>query len=75
MRRDVIISIAVISLIGWTYGQSTKKKLVDDAYYWPEHDTIVNATPVYDKNMHEFIFLEDTVQHPDTVRMHILDNR
>lgn len=44
----------------------------DDAYYWPKADT-VSAEPVYDKSMREFIFLEDTTQYPDTVRMRIIE--
>ena len=44
----------------------------DDAYYWPVEDTLVSSEPVYDKNIREFIFLEDTVQRPDTVRMRIV---
>ena len=44
----------------------------DDTYYWPQADTTVSNTPLYDKNMREFIFLEDTTQHPDTVRMKIV---
>jgi hypothetical protein len=46
---------------------------MDDAYYWPEADTLAPAEPVYDKNMREFVFLEDTTQSPDTVRMLIID--
>ena len=41
----------------------------DDSYYWPSADTIVPAEPVYDRNAREFIFLEDTIQYPDTVVM------
>lgn len=72
MRRSIIIGITALSLIGWAYGQSTKDKLVDDAYYWPQVDTVVNTTPVYDRNMREFIFLEDTTQQSDTIRMRII---
>ena len=71
MRRSIIIGITALSLIGWAYGQSTKDKLVDDAYYWQQVDTVVNTTPVYDRNMREFIFLEDTTQQSDTIRMRI----
>lgn len=70
MRRAIIISITILSLIGWAYGQSTKAKLVDDAYYWPT-DTVISTTPVYDRNIREFIFLEDTTQQSDTIRMRI----
>ena len=41
----------------------------DDSYYWPSADTIVPAEPVYDRDAREFIFLEDTIQYPDTVVM------
>ena len=46
---------------------------MDDSYYWPLMDTIVPNEPVYDRNAREFIFLEDTVQRPDTVRMRIIE--
>ena len=46
---------------------------VDDSYYWPSLDTMVTSEPVYDRNAREFIFLEDTMQHPDTVRMRIIE--
>lgn len=46
---------------------------IDDAYYWPQVDTVVPAEPVYDKNAREFIFLEDTTQYPDTVIMRIVE--
>ena len=42
---------------------------MDDSYYWPLVDTIVPNEPVYDRNVREFIFLEDTTQYPDTVVM------
>ena len=45
----------------------------DDAYSWPVIDTLVSSEPRYDRNAREFIFLEDTVQHPDTVRMRIIE--
>jgi hypothetical protein len=31
------------------------------------------AEPVYDKNIREFIFVEDTTQYPDTVVMRIIE--
>ena len=46
---------------------------MDDAYYWPQADTVVSAEPVYDRNIREFIFLEDTAQQSDTVRMRIIE--
>ena len=45
----------------------------DDSYYWALVDTIVPNEPVYDRNAREFIFLEDTVQRPDTVVMRIIE--
>ena len=45
----------------------------DDAYYWPTMDTVISAEPIYDRNAREFIFLEDTVQYPDTIRMRIIE--
>ena len=45
----------------------------DDSYYWPLLDTIVPTEPVYDRNAREFIFLEDTIQYPDTVVMRIVE--
>lgn len=46
---------------------------MDDAYYWPTMDSVVSSEPVYDRNAREFIFIEDTVQYPDTVRMRIIE--
>lgn len=46
---------------------------VDDSYYWPTVDTLVSAVPIYDRNAREFVFLEDTAQYPDTVRMRIIE--
>jgi hypothetical protein len=46
---------------------------IDDAYYWPVVDTVGPADPVYDKNIREFIFVEDTTQYPDTVVMRIIE--
>ena len=54
------------------YRLNTSSPYIDDSYYWPQADTLVSAEPVYDKNMREFIFLEDTAQHSDTVRMRII---
>ena len=45
----------------------------DDSYYWPMADTIVPTEPIYDRNARELIFLEDTTQYPDTVRMRIVE--
>jgi hypothetical protein len=45
----------------------------DDAYYWPQTDTIVPSEPVYNRNAREFIFLEDTTLYPDTVVMRIVE--
>ena len=77
MRRYILI-LSLIScltcptrLTGLT--RQNPPTYTDDSYYWPQADTIVSAEPVYDRNMREFIFLEDTVQYPDTVRMLIIE--
>lgn len=46
---------------------------VDDSYYWPSSDTITPREAIYDRNAREFIFLEDTIQYPDTVVMRIVE--
>lgn len=51
----------------------TRKAYVDDSYYWPRIDTILSSEPNYDRNAREFLFIEDTTQYPDTVRMQILE--
>ena len=77
MKRTILIVsliaclVCPIRLIGLT--RQAPPAYMDDAYYWPEADTLVPAEPVYDKNMREFVFLEDTTQSPDTVRMLIID--
>ena len=53
--------------------ESSNRTYTDDSYYWPVVDTLVSSQPVYDKNMREFIFLEDTTQYPDTVVMRIVE--
>ena len=53
--------------------KSSDRTYLDDSYYWPAMDTLVSSEPIYDKNAREFIFLEDTVQRPDTVRMRIVE--
>ncbi|MBR5854806.1 MAG: hypothetical protein IKY87_03915 [Paludibacteraceae bacterium] len=65
MKRALII----LCLGSWLLALGSDPIYTDDSYYWPVVDTIVPATPVYDKNAREFIFLEDTTQHPDTVVM------
>lgn len=50
-----------------------KSRIVDDSYYWPEVDSVVLSEPVYDRNARELIFIEDTTQYPDTVRMRIVE--
>jgi hypothetical protein len=73
MKRSIIILFIGLLAIG-LYAQivnskSSNRTYVDDAYYWPTVDTIQPTTPVYDRNAREFIFLEDTIQYPDTVVM------
>lgn len=76
MKRIPLVILAMLaycfSAISPRLIASSPRLLTDDAYYWPGNDTLVATEPVYDKQMREFIFLEDTSQHPDTVRMRIL---
>lgn len=65
MKRILLI----LCLGSWLLALGSKPIYTDDAYYWPELDTISPTEPVYDRNAREFIFLEDTIQHPDTVVM------
>ena len=74
MKRILIILLIIgglTSLIGQT--RQTSPTYTDDSYYWPVVDTVVPSVPVYDKNIREFIFLEDTTQYPDTVVMRIVE--
>ena len=86
MRRIVIISfvgLLIPSLVALSPLVSSPNSLpdgrsgvglyTDDSYYWPVVDTIVPSVPVYDKNIREFIFLEDTTQSSDTVIMRIVE--
>lgn len=56
-----------------TNDKPTRDAYVDDSYYWPVVDTIVSTEPVYDRSAREFIFIEDTTQYPNTVRMKIVE--
>jgi hypothetical protein len=77
MKRYILILSLIscltcsISLTGLT--RQKPPTYTDDSYYWPQADTVVSAEPVYDRHMREFIFLEDTMQHPDTVRMLVVE--
>lgn len=74
MKRVLFILIvigALTSLAG--QARPSEPLYTDDAYYWPVVDTVVPSEPVYDKNIREFIFLEDTTQSPDTVVMRIIE--
>lgn len=79
MKTRMIILLLGLLLIGnglWAQMESRKSSkpiFTDDAYYWPSMDTIAPAVPIYDKYAREFIFLEDTTQYPDTVRMRIVN--
>lgn len=69
-----IFSIIVACLLAiLPYRLIASTPYTDDSYYWPQADTIVSAEPVYDKNIREFIFLEDSAQQSDTVRMRIIE--
>ena len=74
MKRILFIfSIIVACLLAiLPYRLIASTPYTDDSYYWPQADTIVSAEPVYDRNMREFIFLEDTTQQSDTIRMQIV---
>ena len=63
----------ILCLGSWLLALASSPTYTDDAYYWPTMDTVVSAEPIYDRNAREFIFLEDTVQYPDTVRMRIIE--
>ena len=67
----LIVIGALTSLAG--QARPSEPLYTDDAYYWPVMDTVVPSEPVYDKNIREFIFLEDTTQSPDTVVMRIIE--
>ncbi len=79
MKRSFII--LVLTIIVWAinlYAQSVSPRViygrfVDDSYYWPVLDTLMPDQPIYDKNAREFVFLEDTTQYPDTLRMRIVE--
>lgn len=76
MKRSIIIlliGLLVPSLIASSPIANSQSSYMDDSYYWPLMDTIVPNEPVYDRNAREFIFLEDTVQRPDTVVMRIIE--
>ena len=73
MKRIVFILLLSIAFCQLPIANCQSPSYTDDAYYWPHADTVVSAEPVYDRNIREFIFLEDTVQHPDTVRMLIVE--
>ena len=81
MKRILFILFVGYGL--WTIGdgvsaqivnsKSSNRTYLDDAYYWPVMDTLVTTKPSYDRSAREFIFLEDTIQHTDTVRMRIVE--
>lgn len=76
MKRIIIILAFVLLTLGF-YAQmvntkSSNGKYLDDAYYWPTADTILSAEPMYNRNAREFIFVDDTTQYADTVRMRII---
>ena len=63
----------ILCLGSWLLALGSSPIYTDDSYYWPLVDTIVPNEPVYDRNVREFIFLEDTTQYPDTVVMRIVE--
>ena len=72
MKRIVFILLLSIAFCQLPVA-NCQSPYTDDAYYWPQADTVVSAEPVYDRNIREFIFLEDTTQQSDTVRMRIIE--
>jgi hypothetical protein len=77
MKRYILI-LSLISCLTYPIHptgltRQTSPAYIDDSYYWFQADTIVSAEPVYDRNIREFIFMEDTVQQSDTVRMRIVN--
>ena len=72
MKRIVFILLLSIAFCQLPIANCQSLSYTDDAYYWPQADTVVSAEPVYDRNIREFIFLEDTAQQSDTVRMRIV---
>lgn len=76
MKRSVIISFVGLLAMGLSAqivnSKSSNSTYIDDAYYWFEQDTMPTQ-PKYDRHVREFIFLQDSTQHPDTVRMRIIE--
>lgn len=72
MKRIVFILLLSIAFCQLPIA-NCQSPYMDDAYYWPQADTVVSAEPVYDRHIREFIFLEDTTQQSDTVRMRIIE--
>jgi hypothetical protein len=63
----------ILCLGAWLLALGSSPIYTDDAYYWPQTDTIVPSEPVYNRTAREFIFLEDTTLYPDTVVMRIVE--
>ena len=55
------------------HGSAKYLKMLLEVFEKEKADTVVSAEPVYDRNIREFIFLEDTTQQSDTVRMRIIE--
>lgn len=72
-RLFILFVIGACFIVSHPYRLIASLPYTDDSYYWPMADTIVPTEPVYDRNAHEFIFLEDTTQYPDTVIMRIVE--
>lgn len=76
MKRTLVIlflGLCGLLVLPYCLTASTPVLYTDDAYYWPVEDTVAPVEPVYDRSAREFIFLEDTIQSPDTVRMRIIE--
>lgn len=81
MKRSIIIlSVLLLALASSQIANSqlsdnnlSNSKYLDDTYFWPTVDTVAPVVPMYNRNAREFIFLEDTTQRTDTVRMRIVE--
>lgn len=81
MKRSIIILPVLLLALASSQiansqlsdNNSSNSKYLDDTYFWPTVDTVAPVVPMYNRNAREFIFLEDTIQRTDTVRMRIVE--
>ena len=80
MKRSIIIlPVLLLALVSSQIANSqlsdnnlSNSKYLDDTYFWPTVDTVAPIVPMYNRIAREFVFLEDTTQRTDTVRMRIV---